>query len=59
MTCNTFICTILVDLLESTKISSFKDLVEIFEAKVAENSFFFVALFRNFDLNYLQDIIFK
>ena len=59
MACNLFICTIIFNLLESTKITLFKDLLEKqIEAKVAENGFFF-ALFRDFELNYLQDKIFK
>ena len=41
MSCNTFICTILFGLLESSKITVFKGLVKkIIEAIVAENSFF-------------------
>ena len=41
MSCNTFICTILFNLSELSKITLFKDLVEkIIEAKVAENGFF-------------------
>ena len=59
MACNIYICTILCGLLESTKISLFKDLLEkIFEAQVAENGFFF-AVIRHFELNYLQNIISK
>ena len=53
MACNTFICTIIFCLLESSKIILFKDLFgNIFEAKVAENDFIF-AFFRDFELNYL------
>ena len=59
MTCNTFICTILFVILKSIKIIYFKDIVgKIIEVKVAGN-FFFFPLFRDFDLNYLQDKIFK
>ena len=54
MWCNTFICTILFCLLESSKIIIFKDLIEkIIEAKVAENGFFFL-FFRDFDFNYYR-----
>ena len=43
MTCNTFICSILFGLLESSKITLFKKLVGmIIEAKVAEISGFFL-----------------
>ena len=45
MSCNTFICTILFGLLDSSKIILFKDIVEkIIEAKVAENGF--ILLFK-------------
>ena len=55
MACNAFICTILFDLSESSKIAFFNDLVErIIEAKVV-----FYALFRDFDLNYPQVKTFK
>ena len=55
MACNTFICTILFGLLESPKITLFKDLVgKIIEDKCAENGYFF-ALFRDFELNYIRD----
>ena len=41
MTCNTFICAILFGILESPKITLFKDLVKkIIKAKVAEIAFF-------------------
>ena len=51
MTCNTFIYTILFDLLESSKINLIKDLVrKTIVAKVAENYFFF-AVSRYFELN--------
>ena len=41
MACNTFVCTILYGLLESSKKNLLKDLVEkITEAKVAENDFY-------------------
>ena len=40
MVCNTFICTILFGLLESTYIALFKDLDEkVFGSKVAEMAF--------------------
>ena len=43
MSGNTFICTILFDLIESPKIILFKDLADkIIEAEVAENVFFFM-----------------
>ena len=49
--CNTFICAILFGLLESQKIALFKYLTrKIIEAKIAK-----IALFRNFELDYLQD----
>ena len=55
MACNRFICTILFGLLESSKITLFKDLVgKIIEAKVREITFF--SLFRDFELNYLQNL---
>ena len=56
----TFIFKILLGLLilKSFKISLFQDLVgKIIEAKVAEYDFF--AFFRYFELNYIQDEIFK
>ena len=41
MACDTFICTILFGLLESSRITLFKDLVEkIIEVKIADNGFF-------------------
>ena len=60
MTCNTFNCTILFGLLESSKITLFKGLLgKIFEAKV--NGLFngFFILFSDFKLNYLQIRIFN
>ena len=48
MTCNPFICTIVVGLSESSKITLLKDQVgKIIEAKVAEMAFF-ALLFRDF-----------
>ena len=48
MKCNTSYCTILFGLLESTKISLFKDLVEkIIEAKVSRGKLLFFTLFRD------------
>ena len=42
MACDTFICTILFGLLESSKMTLFNDLLEkIFEAEFAWNGFFF------------------
>ena len=60
MACNTFICAIIFAPLESPKISLLKDLVgKLIEAKIAENYLFFFAFFRYFELNYLQDKIFR
>ena len=57
--CNTFICTIRFGLSESSKITLFKDLIEkIIEAKKSRNLPFF-AFFRDFELDYFQDKIFK
>ena len=51
-------CT-LFGLSKSSKITLFKDLVgKIFEAKVVENVIFF-ALFRDIELKYFKDKIFK
>ena len=52
--CNPFICTILFGILESSEIILFKDLV----GKIIRGKLFF-ALFRDFELNYLQDKLFK
>ena len=53
MACNAF-TLILFRVLELPKITLFKDLVgKIIEAKVEENCFF--VLFRDFELNYLQN----
>ena len=59
MTCNKLVCRVLFGLLESSKITLFKDLIgKIIAGKVPANGFFF-ALFRDFELNYLYDKIFK
>ena len=59
MTCNSFICTILFGLLESSKLVLFKDRVrKIIEADSRKISSFF-DLFRDFKLNYLQNKTFK
>ena len=59
MACRAFFCTIIFGLLESPKIILFKSLVgKIIKANVAGNVFFYV-FFRDFELNYLHDKIFK
>ena len=55
MTCNTFICTILLGLLESSNITVSKDFIhEIIEFKVTEKCKK-KAFFRDFGLNFLSD----
>ena len=56
--CNSFNCTIILDLLESSKIILLQAQVEkIIEVKFAENGFFLL-FSRDFDLNHLKDKIF-
>ena len=58
MACNTFMYTSLFGLSESSNITIFEDLGgKIIEVKVAEKGFF--CFFPRFDLNYLQNKIFK
>ena len=57
MTYNTFICTIKFALLESSKISLFKDLIgKIIDAKVTENDFLYFPVTLNQNISKINSL---